>query len=199
MAQRACRCCDSRLAAFRLLSLCLRLQSGIVGYKCLSDAEAMTRLGMILGTAACVSPKQARGKSVDKKADIWAFGVVLFEMFAGGEVCTGETVSDTLGPVLAGEPVWQSLPSNLHPQIHLLLERCLEKDFKDRWSGVNETRAEIQKVPKDPNAVFARSVATIKFLPVLFSNKGRGSKAASGQSRSEMIEGHHLNAIFRSQ
>jgi serine/threonine protein kinase len=121
---------------------------------------AATQQGVILGTAAYMSPEQARGKSVDKKADIWAFGVVLFEMLTGRQAFTGETVSDTLASVLAREPGWQSLAANLHPRIRLLLERCLEKEVKDRCSGIGEVRADIEKVLADPNGVFAQTIAT---------------------------------------
>ena len=100
---------------------------------------AATMQGVILGTAAYMSPEQARGKEVDKRADIWAFGVVLFEMLAGKQVFTGDTVSDTLASVLAREPEYQSLPQNLHPRIRLLLERCLKKESKDRYSGIHES------------------------------------------------------------
>ena len=72
--------------------------------------------GVILGTAAYMSPEQARGKSVDKRADIWAFGVVLFEMLSGRRVFDGETVSDVLASVLKNEPQWESLPSATPPR-----------------------------------------------------------------------------------
>ena len=120
---------------------------------------AATQQGVILGTAAYMSPEQARGKEVDKRADIWAFGVVLFEMLAGRQVFTGDTVSDTLASVLAREPEWQSLPLNLHSRIRLLLERCLEKDPKNRYSGISDARVDIQKVLTDPGGVFAQPIA----------------------------------------
>ncbi|MBN2318323.1 MAG: protein kinase [Acidobacteria bacterium] len=123
---------------------------------------AATRQGVILGTAAYMSPEQARGKEVDKRADIWAFGVVLFEMLAGRQVFTGDTVSDTLASVLAREPEWQSLPQNLHPRIRLLLERCLKKESRDRYSGINDARVDIQEAWADPSGVFVQSVVTEK-------------------------------------
>jgi serine/threonine protein kinase len=116
-------------------------------------SAAATQQGVILGTAAYMSPEQARGKPVDRRADIWAFGVVFFEMLTGKQLFTGETVSDTLASVLAREPAWQSLPPNLHSRIRFLLERCLEKEAKDRYSGINDARVEIQKVLAEPGGV----------------------------------------------
>jgi serine/threonine protein kinase len=95
-------------------------------------SDAATQQGIILGTSAYMSPEQAKGKAVDKRADIWAFGVVLFEMLRGRQLFTGETVSETLAAVLMREPDFSTLPPNLHPRIQLLLERCLEKDSKER-------------------------------------------------------------------
>ncbi|MEJ2244540.1 MAG: serine/threonine-protein kinase, partial [Acidobacteriota bacterium] len=119
---------------------------------------AATQQGVILGTAAYMSPEQARGKEVDKRADIWAFGVVLFEMLTGKQVFTGDTVSDTLASVLAREPEWQSLPLNLHPRIRLLLERCLKKEPKNRYHDIADARVDIQEVLADPSGVLVRPV-----------------------------------------
>jgi len=85
-----------------------------------------TRAGMILGTAAYMSPEQARGKGVDKRADIWAFGVVVYEMLTGQRLFEGETVSDTLARVLTKEPNWEQVPA----KVRRLLKKCLEKDPK---------------------------------------------------------------------
>ncbi len=125
-------------------------------------SAAATQQGVILGTAAYMSPEQARGENVDKGADIWAFGAALFEMLTGRQVFTGKTVSDTLASVLAREPEWKSLPPNLHPRIRLLLERCLEKDPKDRCHDIADVRVDIQKVLADPSGVFAQTVTATK-------------------------------------
>ncbi|MBN1570357.1 MAG: serine/threonine-protein kinase [Acidobacteria bacterium] len=117
---------------------------------------AATQQGVILGTAAYMSPEQARGKEVDKRADIWAFGVVLFEMLTGKQVFTGDTVSDTLASVLAREPEWQNLPANLHPRIRLLLERCLKKEPTGRYRDIGDARADIQEVLADPRGASAQ-------------------------------------------
>ncbi len=114
---------------------------------------AATQQGVILGTAAYMSPEQAKGKSVDKRADIWAFGVVLFEMLSGRTLFTGETVSETLASVIKSEPEWKSLPPNLHPRIRFLLERCLKKEPKNRYSGISDARVDIQEVLADPTGV----------------------------------------------
>src|SRR5512139_1838035 len=123
-------------------------------------SDAATRQGVILGTAAYMSPEQARGKAVDKRADVWAFGVVLFEMLTGRQIFTGETVSDTLASVLAREPKWQNLPSDLHPRIRLLLERCLKKEPKNRYGAINDARVDIQEVLADPGGLFVQPVTT---------------------------------------
>ncbi len=93
-------------------------------------SNAATQQGVILGTAAYMCPEQAKGKTVDKRADIWAFGCVLFEMLTGRQLFKGETVSETLAAVLMRDPDFSMLPPNLHLRIRLLLERCLEKDAK---------------------------------------------------------------------
>src|SRR3989475_3188080 len=89
-----------------------------------------TRAGMILGTAGYMSPEQARGVPVDKRADIWAYGVVLYEMLTGREMFSGETVSDALAAVLKTEVDWTALPPETPAPIRKLLRRCLERDRK---------------------------------------------------------------------
>jgi serine/threonine protein kinase/dipeptidyl aminopeptidase/acylaminoacyl peptidase len=126
----------------------------------LSDAATMQ--GVILGTAAYMPPEQAKGKTVDKRADIWAFGAVLFEMLTGRQLFTGETVSETLASVIKSEPEWQSRPPNLHSRIRFLLERCLKKEPKDRYSGINDARVDIQEVLSDPGGVFAQRAAAVE-------------------------------------
>ena len=89
-------------------------------------------MGVIMGTAAYMSPEQARGKSVDKRADIWSFGVVLFEMLTGQRAFQGEDVSLTLASVMKSDPYVRALPNNVPPAIRLVLHRCLEKDATQR-------------------------------------------------------------------
>jgi serine/threonine-protein kinase len=123
-------------------------------------SDAATQQGVILGTAAYMSPEQAKAKPVDKRADIWAFGVVLFEMLTGRQLFKGETVSETLAAVLMREPEFSTLPQNLHPRIRFLLERCLEKQAKNRCHDISDVRVDIQKVLADPSGVSGQSVAT---------------------------------------
>ena len=95
-------------------------------------SAASTRTGVLLGTAAYMSPEQARGKRVDRRADIWAFGCVLYEMLSGAPAFGGETTSDILACVIRAEPDWSSLPGSLPPRIRELLRRCLQKDPRQR-------------------------------------------------------------------
>jgi serine/threonine-protein kinase len=106
-------------------------------------SPAVTRAGVILGTAAYMAPEQARGKSVDKRADIWAFGVVLFEMLTGRRAFAGDEVSDTLAFVLAREPEWTAMPPSVSPVVRRLLRRCLEKDRSKRLADIADARLEI--------------------------------------------------------
>ena len=101
---------------------------------------AMTQAGMILGTAAYMSPEQARGRSVDRRADIWSFGVVLYEMLSGVRAFDGDDVSITLANVLKEDVKWDSLPTTLPPTINTLLRRCLEKDPRQRLGWIGEAR-----------------------------------------------------------
>ncbi len=119
---------------------------------------AATQQGVILGSAAYMSPEQARGQEVDKRADVWAFGVVLFEMLTGRGTFDGGTVSDVLAGVLAKEPQWNTLPLNLHPRIRLLLERCVVKDSTDRYRDIGDARVDIREVLADPSGVLPHPV-----------------------------------------
>jgi serine/threonine protein kinase/Tol biopolymer transport system component len=105
-----------------------------------------TQLGVILGTAAYMAPEQAKGKVVDKRADIWAFGVVLYEMLTGARAFTGEDVSDTLASVLKDTPSLDALPAATPPRLKQLLQRCLERDVKMRLRDIGEARVEIARI-----------------------------------------------------
>ena len=97
-----------------------------------------------------MSPEQASGLEVDKSSDIWAFGVVLFEMLTGRRLFTGETATHILASVLKTEPNWRALPPNLHPRIRFLLERCLEKQAKTRLSNILDARIEVERALAEP-------------------------------------------------
>ncbi|HKI86337.1 MAG TPA: protein kinase, partial [Thermoanaerobaculia bacterium] len=99
--------------------------------------------GMILGTAGYMSPEQARGKPADKRADIWAFGCVVFEMLSGKRAFPGETISDTLASVLKLEPEWSSLPATVGPRVRGVLARCLEKDPNRRFYSAMDAAMEL--------------------------------------------------------
>jgi serine/threonine-protein kinase len=109
-----------------------------------------TGLGIILGTAAYMAPEQARGHRVDKRADIWAFGCVLYEMLTGKRPFEGSDVSDTLASVLKIEPVWTALPSNTAPALRRLLRRTLEKDRDQRLHDIADARLELDEALREP-------------------------------------------------
>src|ERR1700733_9785349 len=105
-----------------------------------------TQAGIILGTAAYMAPEQAKGKSVDRRADIWSFGCVLYEMLTGKMAFSGETVTDTLAAVIRGEPDWALLPANTPQAVRNLLQRCLKKDPKQRLQSIGEARITLDEV-----------------------------------------------------
>jgi serine/threonine-protein kinase len=106
----------------------------------------MTGVGVILGTAAYMAPEQARGMPLDRRADIWAFGAVLFEMLTGRRAFEGDTVSDMLASVLKTDPDWRTLPAETPAALQRLLHRCLQKDPRRRLQAIGEARAQIEDV-----------------------------------------------------
>jgi serine/threonine protein kinase len=121
-------------------------------------SDAATRQGVILGTAAYMSPEQARGKAVDRKADIWAFGCLLYEMLTGQAAFQGEDVTEILAAVVKGEANLDLLPENLHPRVREVITRCLQKDQKRRYSSITDARYEIEQALADPGGVLAQPV-----------------------------------------
>ena len=115
-------------------------------------AREGTAAGVIMGTAGYMSPEQARGKPVDKRADNWAFGCVLYEMLAGKKLFTGETISDILAAVLKSDADWEALPASTPTSIRLLLRRCLDRDRKRRLQAMGEARIAIEDYLTDPDA-----------------------------------------------
>ncbi len=109
-------------------------------------AHDASESSIMMGTAAYMSPEQARGLAVDKRTDVWAFGVVLFEMVSGTRPFRGETATDTLASILKTDPDWAELPPTLHPGVRRLLHRCLQKDPKRRLQSIADARVEIETV-----------------------------------------------------
>jgi serine/threonine protein kinase len=104
-----------------------------------------TQMGMILGTAAYMAPEQARGKAVDKRADIWAFGAVLFEILTGSRAFPGDAIADSVARIIGGNPDYDTLPPDVPPSIRQLVRRCLEKDHRERLRDIGEARIEIKQ------------------------------------------------------
>jgi len=117
----------------------------------------MTEAGMIMGTAAYMSPEQARGKAVDKRSDIWSFGVVLFEMLTGDRLFAGETVSDVLAAVLTRDPNPQNLPKGTPRAVERLLRQCLDRDPRQRLRDIGDARLALSErdAPADHNEAIA--------------------------------------------
>jgi Tol biopolymer transport system component len=113
-----------------------------------------TRAGMILGTAAYMSPEQAKGKSVDRRTDIWAFGCLFFEMLTGKKPFDGETVTDVLAAVVRGEPEWALLSANTPASVRNLLQRCLKKDVKQRLQAIGDARIIIEETISGAPSLF---------------------------------------------
>ena len=109
-----------------------------------------TSAGMIMGTAPYMSPEQARGRDVDRRTDIWAFGVVLFRMLTGSRMFEGDTVTDTLAKILEREPEWELLPPETPSALRQLLQRCLTKNPKNRLQSIGDARILIQELIEQP-------------------------------------------------
>ena len=125
-------------------------------------SEAATMQGVILGTAAYMSPEQARGKPVDKRTDIWAFGCVLYEMLTGKAAFLGEDVTEILAAVVKSGVNMELLPGNIHPRVREAIIRCLQKDQRKRYGGIGEAQYEIEQVLADPGGLFAQPGLTAK-------------------------------------
>jgi serine/threonine-protein kinase len=110
---------------------------------------SQTGRGVLMGTAAYMSPEQARGRSVDRSADIWALGCILYEMLSGQQAFGGETMTDILGGIVKGEPDWSALPKDTPPRLAWLIRRCLNKNSKDRLRDAGDVRILLQDLSKD--------------------------------------------------
>ena len=127
-------------------------QTEIANSPTLTAQHSPTAAGVILGTAAYMSPEQARGKPLDKRTDIWSFGCVLFEMLTGRLVFAGETATDSIGAILHKEPAWAALASDTPPTIQLMLRRCLAKDHEKRLRDIGDARIELEQAIADPTS-----------------------------------------------
>jgi serine/threonine protein kinase len=112
--------------------------------------SAASSPGMIMGTAAYMSPEQAKGKTVDRRADIWAFGVVIYEMLTGRMLFSGETTSETIAAVMMKEPDWTARPPNTPPRLWALIRRCLVKEPRNRVRDIGDARIAIEEVQRGP-------------------------------------------------
>ena len=121
---------------------------------------AMTQAGMILGTAAYMSPEQAKGKVLDRRTDIWAFGCVVFEMLTGTTAFPGDEVSDVLVAIMRDEPAWSRLPATTPRSVTKLLHRCLQKDVKKRLPHIGVARLELSGDPIESKGVPQPSAST---------------------------------------
>jgi serine/threonine-protein kinase len=130
------------------LAKAVGLESGSTSSMSLSPTitspAMMTGAGIILGTAAYMSPEQARGKTVDKRADVWAFGAVLFEMLTGERAFAGEDISDTLAGVMRAEPAWDKLPESTSPALATFIKRCLRKNASERVRDIGDVRLALE-------------------------------------------------------
>lgn len=134
----------------------------------------MTGVGVILGTATYMAPEQAKGKTADRRSDVWAFGCVLYEMLTGARAFEGDDVSDTLASVLRGEPAWSALPSDTPDAVRRLLRRSLEKDRRRRLPDIAVARLEIDEaltMPATPRALPAARLA-VPLALLIFRNRG---------------------------
>ena len=127
---------------------------------------AMTQAGMLLGTAAYMSPEQARGKPVDKRADIWAFGAVLFEMLTGKRAFRGEDIADTLALVVRGEPMWEALPP-VPARVQQVLRSCLQKEVRQRLGDMQSVRLALEGVFETATAGVSASRGRLVLMAAL--------------------------------
>jgi serine/threonine-protein kinase len=127
---------------------------------------AATQAGVILGTAAYMSPEQAKGIEVDARSDVFSFGCVLYEMLTGRQAFHGESVSEIIAAVLIREPDFSGLPPNLNPRIQELLQRCLQKNAKRRWQAVGDLVAELESVAEAPRLIPTSTVMAVPPRPL---------------------------------
>ena len=147
------------------------LDSGPVSSPQVSQSPTLsvmaTAAGMILGTAAYMSPEQAKGLPADHRSDIFAFGALYYELLTGAKAFPGETVHDILASVIAREPDWSALPATIHPRLRQLLQRCLVKSRRQRWQAIGDVRAELEMIAADPTGGITAPAAATMIAPPL--------------------------------
>ena len=126
----------------------------------------MTSVGVILGTAAYMSPEQAKGREADKRCDIWAFGCVLYEMLTGRRAFDGEDMTDVLGAVVRLEPNWEALPSDVPQPVRTLLQSCLVKDRRHRVAAISTALFVLDKAASLAAPAGAASAAPLPRTPL---------------------------------
>jgi serine/threonine protein kinase len=132
--------------------------------------------GRVLGTPPYMSPEQARGKDVDKRTDIWAFGCLLYELLAGKRAFPGETLQDTIAAVLEREPDWQALPAKTPAKIRDLLHQCLQKDAGRRLQTIADVRRTIEQVQRGWNRWRVAAIAGAALALLAAQARRRGSR-----------------------
>jgi len=136
-------------------------------------SEMVSKTGIILGTAAYMSPEQARGKPLDKRTDVWSFGCLLYEMLAGNMAFRGDTVSDSIAYILGREPDWNALPERTSPGVHRALRRCLQKDPQRRLRDIADVRLELEETQSASTSLPEPTGEAGAGLPAaLFSRRG---------------------------
>ncbi len=152
-----------------------------------------TQPGTIIGTAAYMSPEQARGKPVDRRADIWAFGAVAYEMLTGKRAFPGEAMADSVARIIERNPDYDTLPPDMPPSIRQLVRRCLEKDQRERLRDIGDARIEIKQalatVPNDAyRKIYEPPGSGTDSVPVLWEQENR--------RRQEQIEGYKVGGLI---
>ena len=139
-------------------------------------SHSMVQRGLMLGTAAYMSPEQARGRQADKRSDVWAFGAVLYEMLSGQRAFKGSDVFDTLSAVVGQDVAWTALPASTPPSVRRLIERCLDRDPRHRLRDIGEARIVLED-PARPAMVVGRSDS-----PLTCPSSQRGRDRATGDA-----------------
>ena len=141
----------------------------------------MSEAGLIVGTAAYMSPEQAKGQTADKRSDIWAFGCVVYEMLTGRRAFEGEDVDDVLGAVVRLEPNWQALPSNLPPAVRTLLQCALIKDRRQRVADISTARFVLDNVASLAPPASAASSSAAAAQSALAPDRGAEHRRRDGR------------------